>query len=325
MDDAETKGTMDTVRRLLRQEAEAVLKLAREADESFLRAVDLILAAKGRLLVLGVGKSGHVGRKIAATMASTGQPAFFIHPTEAGHGDMGMIVPGDVCLMISHSGNTEELLAVVPAVKRLGVPIIALTANPKSRLAGFADVVLDTLVSEEACPFNLAPTTSTTVTLAAGDAVAIALLKRRNFKPEQFALRHPGGALGRKLLTKVSDLMITGDLPFCRPGDTFREALAVMTRGRQGVAVIVDDGGRCVGILTDGDIRRAFERHDRVSEIRLEEIYTRRPKTIDPEALATEAVKKMQDNKITSLVVTDGEARVLGLIHIHHLLEKGFY
>lgn len=309
---------------VLRQEAAAIENLAAHLDDSFFRAVELVLGTKGRVLVLGLGKSGHVGHKIAATLASTGQPSFFIHPTEAAHGDIGMVVPGDVCVMISHSGNTEELLATVPALKRLGVPMIALTANPRSKLAGYADVVLNTHVREEACPFNLAPTSSTTVTLAYGDALAICLLKLRDFKAEQFALRHPAGALGRRLLTRVSDVMIAEGLPFNRETDSFREALATMTKGRQGVTIVVDDAQRLLGILTDGDVRRALERFDRASEISLRDIYVRSPKTIGPDALATEALKKMQDAKITSLVVADAAGHVRGLIHVHHLLEKGF-
>lgn len=309
---------------VLKQEADAISSLMRKVDDSFRKAIDIILRAPGRVLVLGLGKSGHVGKKIAATLASTGQPSFFIHPTEAIHGDIGMIVPGDVCLMISHSGNTEDLLATIPAIKRLGVPLIAVTANPKSKLARYADVVLNTHVKAEACPFNLAPTNSTTVTLAYGDAIAICLLKLRDFKAEQFAFHHPGGALGRRLLTKVSDVMIKEGLPFNHVQDTFRGALETITKGKQGVTIIVDGRNRCVGILTDGDIRRTFEKFDRVSEISLRKIYTRHPRMIGPDVLAVEALKKMQDAKITSLVVVDAASRVVGLLHIHHLLERGF-
>ncbi len=308
---------------VLKQEAEAILRLMRNVDAAFGAAIETILRSSGRVLVLGLGKSGHVGRKIAATLASTGQPSFFIHPTEAIHGDIGMIVPNDVCVMISHSGNTEELLETIPAIKRLGVPLIAITANPASKLAQHSDVVLNTFVKEEACPFNLAPTSSTTVTLAYGDAIAICLLTLRGFKAEQFALRHPGGSLGRRLLLKVSDVMISEGLPCNHEQDSFRQALATITKGRQGVTVIVDDQRKCVGILTDGDIRRSFEKYDIVSEISLPAIYTRNPKTIPSAALATEALKLMQDKKITSLVVTDESSRVVGLVHIHHLLERG--
>jgi len=316
---------IDIAKQVLKTEADSIYNSMNHIDESFQKAIDLILKQKGRVLVLGIGKSGHIGKKIAATLASTGQPAFFIHPTEAIHGDVGMMVSGDICLMISHSGNTSELLDTVPAIKRMGLPIISITSNSQSKLAKYSDVVLKTHVNEEACPFNLAPTSSTTVTLAFGDAIAISLLKLRGFREEQFAMRHPGGSLGKRLLTKVSDIMITETLPISHEGDSFKEALATMTKGRQGVTIIIDEDSKCIGILTDGDLRRAFEKYDKVSEIKLENIYVRNPKTISPEALATEALKKMQDKKITSLVVSDQENKVVGLIHIHHLLEQGFY
>jgi arabinose-5-phosphate isomerase len=306
-------------------EAESINRLIEEIDESFHKALDLIMKSNGRLLVLGVGKSGHVGRKIAATLASTGQPSFYIHPTEALHGDLGMMTEDDVCLLISHSGNTAEILETIPAIKRRGLGIICMTSNPDSKLAKYSDVILDTHVHQEACPFNLAPTNSTTVTLAYGDALAITLLKLKGFKEEDFALCHPGGILGKRLLTKVSDIMVSEELPINRDTDSFRQALATMTKGRQGVTIIVDDGDRCVGILTDGDLRRTLEKYDRVSDITLNRIYTRDPKTISGDALAAEALKTMQKKKITSLVVTDDRKKTTGLIHIHHLLEQGFY
>ena len=310
---------------VLRAEADSIYGLMDQLDDNFSKAIDLIMRQPGRVLVLGVGKSGHIGKKIAATLASTGQPSFFIHPTEAIHGDVGMMVQGDTCLLISHSGNTSELFEIIPAIKRIGLPIISITSNHKSKLARYSDVVLNTHVQEEACPFNLAPTTSTTVTLAYADAIAICLLKLRGFNEKQFAMCHPGGALGKRLLTKVSNIMITENLPINNEKDSFREALATMTKGRQGVTIIVNDNSKCIGILTDGDIRRIFEKYDRVSEIKLEKIYTRNPKTISPDALATEALKKMQDIKITSLIVVDHEREIIGLIHIHHLLGQGFY
>ncbi len=315
----------EIARNVLKMEADSIYHLMDNIDQNFERAVDLVLNKKGRLLVLGVGKSGHIGKKLAATLASTGQPSFFIHPTEAVHGDLGMMVQGDVCLMISHSGNTSELLQTIPAIKRLGLPIISLTSNPDSKLARYSDIVLNTCVKEEACPFNLAPTTSTTVTLAYGDALAICLLTLRGLKKEQFAMCHPGGALGKRLLTHVSDIMVTENLPMNNLKDSFKEALTTMTKGRQGVTIIIDGEKKCVGILTDGDIRRTFEKYDRVSEIKLESVYTKKPKTISSDDLAAEALKRMQDNKITSLVVTDGNGKAIGLIHIHHLLEQGFY
>jgi arabinose-5-phosphate isomerase len=316
---------IDIAKRVLQIEGEAIFNLIDHLDEDYVRAVELILTHKGRLLVLGVGKSGHIGRKIAATLASTGQPSFYIHPTEAIHGDLGMMVSGDVCLMISHSGNTDELLATIPSVKRIGLPIIALTANPDSKLARYADVTLNTHVIEEACPYNLAPTSSTTAALAYGDALAITLLTMRGFKEEHFAMCHPGGVLGRRLLTKVGDIMISEDLPMVNRGDSFRNALAAMTRGRQGIVIVVDEAEKSVGVLTDGDIRRTMEKYDKISDIVLDAVYTRHPKTILEDALATEALRRMQNNKITSLIVTNAGDEIVGLLHIHHLLEQGFY
>jgi arabinose-5-phosphate isomerase len=316
---------IDIAKRVLQIEGQAIFNLIDHLDEDYVRAVELILTHKGRLLVLGVGKSGHIGRKIAATLASTGQPSFYIHPTEAIHGDLGMMVSGDVCLMISHSGNTDELLATIPSVKRIGLPIIALTANPDSKLARYADVTLNTHVIEEACPYNLAPTSSTTAALAYGDALAITLLTMRGFKEEHFAMCHPGGVLGRRLLTKVGDIMISEDLPMVNRGDSFRNALAAMTRGRQGIVIVVDEAEKSVGVLTDGDIRRTMEKYDKISDIVLDAVYTRHPKTILEDALATEALRRMQNNKITSLIVTNAGDEIVGLLHIHHLLEQGFY
>ena len=316
---------IDLARDVLKREADAIYHLIDRLSGDFTDAVELIIKHKGRLLVLGVGKSGHIARKIAGTLASTGQPSFFIHPTEAIHGDLGMMVAGDVCLMISHSGNTNEIIATIPAVKRIGLPIIAITANPDSKLGRFADVVLDTHVCDEACPMNLAPTTSTTVTLALGDAMAITLLTMRGFKEEHFAMRHPGGVLGKRLLTRVGDIMITENLPIVGERSSFKDVLAVMTRGKQGVVIVVDAKGKFVGIYTDGDIRRTIEQNDKISEIDFAEIFTRNPRAIHKGSLATEALKIMQIRKITSLIVTNGSDEVVGLLHIHHLLEQGFY
>jgi arabinose-5-phosphate isomerase len=316
---------IEIARHVLKIEADAIFNLIDRLDDSYVRVIDLILKHRGRLLVLGVGKSGHIGRKIAATLASTGQPSFYIHPTEAIHGDLGMMVPGDICLLISHSGNTDELLATIPSIKRIGLPIIAITSNTESKLARYADITLNTYVSEEACPYNLAPTSSTTAALAYGDAIAITLLTMRGFKEEHFAMCHPGGVLGRRLLTKVGDIMIKEGLPTVNRQATFRNALAAMTHGKQGVVIVVDDAEKSVGILTDGDIRRTMEKYDKISDINLDDIYSRNPKTIKEDALATEALIKMQNSKITSLIVTNGSNEIVGLIHIHHLLEQGFY
>lgn len=325
LSDPSLNGPCEIARSILKQEADSIYNLVDHIDESFETAINLIMKHNGRVLVLGVGKSGHVGRKIAATLASTGQPAFFIHPTEAAHGDLGMMMPDDLCLLISHSGNSSELMAMIPAIKRMGLPIISITSNPKSKLARYSQIVLKTFVDVEACPFNLAPTNSTTVTMAYGDALAITLLKMRGFKEEQFAMHHPAGTLGKRLLTRVSDIMISENLPKNSEKDSFKDALSVITKGKQGVTIIVNGKSELLGILTDGDIRRAFEKHDSISELKLEDLYIRNPKTIGPGALATEALKMMQDNKITSLVVTEPDGSIVGLIHVHHLLEQGFY
>ena len=319
------ENPINIAKHVLKLEADSIYSLMNNLDHNLQKAIDLIMQQKGRLLVLGVGKSGHVGKKIAATLASTGQPSFFIHPTEAAHGDLGMMVQGDICLMISHGGNTSELLETIPAIKRIGLPIISITSKLDSKLARYSDVFLNTYVKDEACPFNLAPTNSTTVTLAYGDAIAICLLVLKGFREEQFAMRHPGGVLGKRLLTKVSDIMITDNLPINNEKDSFQEALAMMTKGRQGVTLIVNENSKCVGILTDGDLRRTLEKYNNVSKIKLEKIYMKNPKKIYPDALAMEALKKMQNNKITSLIVVNHEENIVGLIHIHHLLEQGFY
>ena len=319
------QSKIEIAREVLRLEANAINNLVKHIGDEFEKAVQLIIERKGRVLVLGLGKSGHIGKKIAATLASTGQPSFFIHATEAAHGDLGMMTPEDTCLIISHSGNTRELVSTIPALKRFGLPIISITSNPRSKVAKYSDVVLLTHVTKEACPLNLAPTTSTTVTLALGDAIAIALLEMRGFNKEQFAMYHPSGSLGKRLLIKVADLMISDDLPKSNENDSFRDALTTMTKGKQGVAIILDDNDSCIGILTDGDIRRTFMKYDKISEIQLRNIFTRNPKTISADALAVEALKMMQDNKITSLIVMDDNDRTVGLIHIHHILEEGLY
>lgn len=319
------KSSLNIAREVLKIEADAIYFLKEKLGNEFEKAIKTIIEKKGRVLVIGLGKSGHVGKKIAATLASTGQPAFFIHATEAAHGDLGMMTKDDICLMISNSGDTKEIIETIPALKRFGLPIIALTSNGNSKLARLADITLETFIKKEACPFNLAPTTSTTVTLAYGDALAIALLELRGFKKEQFALLHPGGSLGKRLLTKVSDVMIAENLPMSKETDSFRDALYTITKGRQGVTIIVNENEECIGILTDGDIRRTFMKYDRISDIVLGSIYTQNPKTISPDALAVEALHLMQNKKITSLVVQNSSGRVVGLIHVHHLLEKGFF
>jgi arabinose-5-phosphate isomerase len=316
---------LEIAKQVLWQEGGSIIKLQENIGEEFNKAIDLILNRRGRLLVFGLGKSGHIGKKIAATLASTGQPSFFIHATEAAHGDLGMMMEDDICILISHSGNTREVLATIPTIKRLGLPIIAITSNSKSKLAHLSDIVLNPGVKKEACPLNLAPTTSTTVTLALGDAIAITLLTLKGFDESQYALFHPSGSLGKRLLLRVSDIMISEDLPICKVTDSFREALKVMTKGKQGVTIIVDDKNKCIGILTDGDIRRTFMKYDRISDIILHKIITSHPCTIKNDTLAMEALRIMQEKKITSLIVDNKKDDVVGLIHIHHLLEQGLY
>ncbi len=319
------ENSITIAKNILKSEADSIYNLIDKLDSNYQKAIDIIMACNGRLLVFGVGKSGHISKKMAATFASTGQPAFFIHPTEAIHGDLGMAVKGDVCLMISNSGNSTELLATIPTIKRMGIPIIAMTGNPKSKLAKHADVLLNTHVKEEAGHLNLAPTTSTTVTLAYGDAIAITLLQLKGFKEEDFVLYHPGGSLGKRLLIKVSDIMRSDNIPINSYEDSFKKALKTVSEYRLGTTCIVDDSKKLIGILTDGDIRRLFEKYERISDIKLKDIFTRNPKTLSPNELAMAALNKMEDNKITSLVVVDKDNNILGILHIHHLLESGFY
>ena len=263
------QNPIDIAKDTLQAEADAIYNLINKLDANFHKAIDIIMDCTGRLLVFGVGKSGHIGKKMAATFASTGQPSFFIHPTEAIHGDLGMVVKGDVSLLISNSGNSEELLEIIPAIKRIGIPIIAMTANNKSRLASFSDVVLDTYVEKEACPLNLAPTTSTTVSLAYGDAIAMTLLQLKGIKEEQFALNHPGGTLGKRLLVKVGDIMRADNIPTSHYNDSFKEVLKTVSHYGLGITCIIDDDQKLLGIITDGDIRRLFELYDRVSDIKV--------------------------------------------------------
>jgi arabinose-5-phosphate isomerase len=306
---------------VLRIEAAAVAALPGRIGEDFARACELILACRGRVVVSGIGKSGHVGRKIAATLASTGTPSFFVHPAEASHGDIGMITRDDVLLALSNSGNTDELLAVVPLIKRRGARLIAMTGSAQSALAELADVHLDAGVEREACPLNLAPTASTTVALALGDALAVALLDARGFGPEDFANSHPGGSLGRRLLTHVSDVMRTGDaVPRVGADASLAAAVLEITRKRMGMTAIVDEHDTMLGIFTDGDLRRLLEREEDIRALSVASTMTREPVTIGPHALAVEAVRCMEDRRINQLLVVDGSKRLVGALHIHDLL-----
>ncbi|HXG28332.1 MAG TPA: KpsF/GutQ family sugar-phosphate isomerase [Nevskiales bacterium] len=305
-------------------ENRAVAALAARVDDAFVRACELMLGCQGRVVVLGMGKSGHIGGKIAATLASTGTPAFFVHPGEASHGDLGMITPKDVVLAISYSGTTGEILVLLPMLKRLGVALIALTGKSDSALAKAADVHIDVSVAQEACPLNLAPTASTTATLVMGDALAIALLEARGFTEADFALSHPGGALGRRLLLHVSDIMHTGaDIPQVGPDTPLREALLEMTRKRLGMTAVADGEGRLLGIFTDGDLRRTLDRDVDVRSARIAEVMTRNCKTIRADVLAAEAVRLMETHKINALVVVDERQRIVGALNMHDLLRAG--
>jgi len=301
-------------------ESEAVAVLGRRLDKQFLKAAELLLACHGRVVVSGIGKSGHVARKIASTMASTGTPAFFVHPAEANHGDLGMITRHDVLIAISYSGETEELLSIVPLVKRQGAGLISMTGNARSSLAREADVHLDCKVDQEACPLNLAPTASTTATLALGDALAITLLDARGFGPDDFARSHPGGALGRRLLTHVADIMRTGDdIPCVADSASFADAVLEISRKRMGMTAVVDSQQKLVGIFTDGDLRRSLEQGADMRQACVSDVMTRNPRSIRPQALAVEAAQLMEQFKTTQLPVVDDHGLLTGALNVHDL------
>jgi len=301
-------------------EADAVRALIGRIDERFLDAVSLILGRSGRVVVSGIGKSGHIARKVASTLASTGTPAYFVHPAEASHGDLGMIQADDIFIGISHSGESEELLRIIPLIKRQGAKLIAITGKHDSTLAREADINLDAGVAQEACPLNLAPTASTTAALALGDALAVALLDARGFSADDFARSHPGGTLGRRLLTHVSDVMRRGaEVPSIPDTASLREAVHEMSRGRLGMTAVLDAAGRIVGIFTDGDLRRALDKVADFSSAGIAELMTPGPRTIRPEALAVEAVQLMERHKINQLVVVDESDRLVGALNMHDL------
>lgn len=313
-------------KRVIQVEADALRALAERIDGEFERAVEMILSSRGRVVVSGMGKSGLVGQKIASTMASTGTPAFFLHPAEGIHGDLGMIMKGDVVIGVSNSGETEELLRILPVIKRLGARLIAMTGNPASTLGRAGDIVLDISVKEEACPLGLAPTASTTATLAMGDALAVALLVQRGFSAEDFALFHPGGSLGKKLLLTVADFMHSGDaMPLVSEETPMREALFVITAKKLGASGVVDAGGRLVGVITDGDLRRALERGSDIINQPAGALMTRNPKRIKGMELAAKALQQMEEFSITSLFVFEDDTSdiPIGIIHLHDLLKAG--
>ncbi|MBN2136041.1 MAG: KpsF/GutQ family sugar-phosphate isomerase [Acidobacteria bacterium] len=319
---------MDIIReavRVLHEEAEALKRAANKINGDFTKAVEMIFNCEGHIVVVGVGKSGIIGQKIAATLASTGTPAFFIHPTEGGHGDYGMITKKEVIIAISNSGNTEELLPLLPFVKRFGIQLIAMTGNLKSKLADAADAVIDCSIEKEACPLNLAPTTSTTVTLALGDAISIALMDMRNFDEEAFAIRHPKGRLGKQLTLRVEDIMSRDTrnpvIPF---NATIKDALLEMTSNKVGLCTVVDKKGILCGVFSDGDLRRCFQNMDKngILDIQVSDVMTKNPITISRDRMAVEAERIMEEKFITAIPVVDSENRPIGMVHIHNLLQE---
>lgn len=309
--------------RTARIEAQAISLLESRLDKNFSDACDLMLNCKGRVIVSGMGKSGHIGRKIAATLASTGTPAFFVHPGEAGHGDLGMITAEDVVIGISYSGSSSELMTLLPVIKRLGIPLIGISGNVESPLAKESDIHLSIQVDTEACPLNLAPTSSTTLTLVLGDCLAIALLEKRGFTAEDFAFSHPSGALGRKLLLRVEDIMHSGsDIPECRPEQTLKEALVVMTSKGLGITLVVEED-KLMGVFTDGDLRRVFESGADMRSTSMGELMSTNPKTVPQELLAAQALGLMEDMKITAVVVVDNSGKHVGVLHMHDILRAG--
>ncbi|MCW8194376.1 KpsF/GutQ family sugar-phosphate isomerase [Proteobacteria bacterium 005FR1] len=314
---------VQVARRTVAIERDAIAALHDKIDEQFYLACQAILSCTGRVIVTGMGKSHHIGSKIAATLASTGTPAFFVHPGEASHGDLGMITRSDIVIAISYSGSSTEILMLLPLLKRMGIPLISMTGKPDSPLARAADYRLNVCIDAEACPLDLAPTSSTTCTLVMGDALAIALLEARGFTAEDFAFSHPGGALGRKLLVKVEDLMHRGDeLPQVRPDTLLPAALVVMTEKGLGLTTVVDEEGELLGIFTDGDLRRSVDQGTDINHATMNEVMNRKPKTIHKEMLAAEALGLMEDKKITALVVEENHHPV-GIIHMHDILRAG--
>ncbi len=315
-----TGSALDLARRVLAIEADAVRALITRLDERFLAAISLIRDCRGRVIVSGIGKSGHIARKIASTLASTGTPAYFVHSAEASHGDLGMIQRDDVFIGISYSGESDELLQILPLVRRQGARLIAIAGNAQSTLAREADVFLDAGVAKEACPLNLAPTASTTAALALGDALAVTLLEARGFSAEDFARSHPGGSLGRRLLTHVSDVMRSGpDVPRVPERATLKETILEMSRGRLGMTAVLDASGRVCGIFTDGDLRRALAQITDIGAARVADVMSAQPRSIRPEALAAEAVQIMETHKVNQLLVVDARGELVGALNMHDL------
>jgi len=311
-------------RAVIETEAKMISNLVSRIDHNFAKACQYLHNCAGRIVVMGVGKSGHICKKIAATFASTGSPAFFIHPSEAKHGDIGMLTRNDVLLALSNSGESEEIISILPFIKRLDIPLISLTGKPHSTLARAATINIDVSVEKEACPLGLAPTSSTTAALVMGDALAMALLDRRGFTENDFAMSHPGGTLGRRLLLLVNEIMHkNNEVPVVSLNASLKEALVEMTQKKLGMTTVVNDARELVGVFTDGDIRRAFDKNADIHQTQIHQVMSRNPKTISQDLLAAEALSIMETFKITSLVVTDEQHRPVGIIHIHDILRAG--
>jgi arabinose-5-phosphate isomerase len=325
MDDKQIHELLDIARRVFETEAEAVLGLKDRLDESFAKAVGLIHSSSGRVVVTGMGKSGLVGKKIAATLASTGTPSFFLHPAEASHGDLGMVTSKDIVIALSNSGETREILDLIPFLKRFNLTLISLTGNPNSSLARAADINLDVSVKEEACHISMLPTASTTAAMAMGDALAVALLSKRGFNERDFAFLHPGGTIGKRLFVRVKDLMHKGDeIPIVPPHATITQAVVEISSKRLGIVAVTDDSWKILGIITDGDVRRGIERWGKdFFELNVAEVMTKGPKTISEDELAVKALHLMEQNSITTLLIPDESYRIKGVIHLHDILKQG--
>lgn len=316
------KSLIEIAKTVIQAETDSILKLKNRIDNNFVEACQLLVSCQGKVVVIGMGKSGHIGRKIAATLASTGTPAFFVHPGEAGHGDLGMVNANDVLIVISYSGESDEIIALLPAIKQLNIPILAMTGNTKSIIAKVANIHLDVSVEQEACPHNLTPTSSTTAALVMGDAIAITLLNARGFTPEDFAKSHPSGTLGRRLLTLVSSIMkVGGDIPLVAKETTLVESILVMSQKSLGMVIIADNEDSLQGIFTDGDLRRVLEKNTNIQDVLIKDVMTQDCKSIGPDKPALIAFHMMDENRLNSLPVVDSNNQVIGAINMHTLMQ----
>jgi len=315
--------TIEKGKQVIRLEGEAVLALQDRIGNEFVRAVNAVAKNKGRVIVIGMGKSGIIGEKIAATFRSVGIPAFSLHPAEGVHGDLGLVAKNDVAIIVSKSGETEEILRLIPILKEIGVLAICITGNVKSQLAQLSDIVLDSSVKEEACPYDLAATTSSTAALALGDALVVSMMHKKEFKPESFAFLHPGGAVGKRLRMKIEEIMLTGTyVPIISYDSSMKEAVLEMT-SKRGITSVVNGDGRVIGVITDGDLRRLLEKTENIFELRPQDVMSRTPKTMKKDELASAAVRKMEKHGITALVVTDDDEKPVGIVHLHDLMREG--